>query len=76
MSIPTASTVALGATGLAIGVMYSTKATKNELRKLRRDNQVSMLVDLRRSFKNYTAARGGGDINYHAWNCMEEFVND
>ncbi|MCH8538901.1 MAG: DUF6236 family protein [Alkalimonas sp.] len=76
MSIPTASTVALGAAGLALGAMYSTRATSHELKKLRRDNQVSMLVDMNRSFRNYTSARGGGDINYHAWNCMEEFVND
>lgn len=76
MSIPTASTIALGAAGLALGTMYSTKATSQELKKLRKDNQVSMLVEMRKSFKNYTSARGGGDINYHAWNCMEEFVND
>lgn len=76
MSIPTASTVALGSAGLAIGAMYSTSATSQELKKLRRENQVSMLVDMSRSFKRYTSKRGGGDINYHAWNCMEEFVND
>ena len=76
MSIPTASTVALGAAGLALGAMYSTTATKSELIKLRKENQVSLLVEMRSSFKNYTSARGGGDINYHAWNCMEEFVND
>jgi hypothetical protein len=76
MSIPTASTVALGTMGLALGAMYSTKATSHELTKLRKDKQVSMLIDMNRSFRDYTSARGGGDINYHAWNCMEEFVND
>jgi hypothetical protein len=76
MSIPTASTVALGATGMALGALYSTNATSQELKKIRQDNQVSMLVDMKKSFKNYTSGRGGGDINHHAWNCMEEFVND
>lgn len=76
MSIPTASTVALGATGLAIGALFSIKNTANELKKLNKENPASLLVEMRRSFKNYTSARGGGDINYHAWNCMEEFVND
>ena len=76
MSIPTASTVALGTTGLALGALYSIKNTATELRKLNKENPASLLVEMRSSFKNYTSARGGGDINYHAWNCMEEFVND
>lgn len=76
MSIPTASTVALGTTGLALGALYSIKNKENELKKLNRESPVSLLVEMRSSFKNYTSARGGGDINYHAWNCMEEFVND
>lgn len=76
MNIPTTSTVVLGATGLALGALYSIKNTENELRKLNRDNPASCLIEMNRSFKKYTSARGGGDINYHAWNCMEEFVND
>ncbi len=52
------------------------KNTKNELKRLKKESPVSCLVELRRSFKNYTSFRGGGDINYKAFNCMEEYVND
>jgi len=76
MSIPTASTVILGGTGLALGALFSIKNTKNEIKKLNKDNPISCLVEMNNSFKNYTSARGGGDMNYHAWNCMEEFIND
>lgn len=76
MSIPTASAVSLGIAGLAIGALYSIKNTKQEIRKLNKENPSSFLVEMGRSFKGYTSARGGGDINYHAYNCMEEYVND
>jgi hypothetical protein len=76
MSIPTASTVALGVSGLAIGALFSLKSTREDLRKLNAEHPASYLVELRRHFRGYTTARGGGDINYHAWNCMEEYVND
>lgn len=76
MDIPTASTVALGATGLALGALYTIKSNAQDLKKLNKENPASFLIETDRSFKNYTSRRGGGDINYHAWNCMEEFVND
>lgn len=75
-SIPHASTVALGAAGLAIGGLFNIQNTKEEIRKLNQQNSASFLFELRSSFKNYTRSRGGGDINYHAYNCMEEYVND
>ncbi|KAB0671699.1 hypothetical protein F6V30_03730 [Oryzomonas sagensis] len=75
-SIPHASTVALGAAGLSIGGLFNIQNTKEELRKLNQQNTASFLVELRKSFKGYTHARGGGDINFHAFNCMEEYVND
>lgn len=76
LSIPMASTVALGAAGLAIGGLFNIQNTKEELRKLNERNPASFLVQMRDSFKNYTQRRGGGDMNFHAYNCMEEYVND
>lgn len=76
MNIPTASTVILGTTGLALGALYSINNTESELIELNKTNPVSCFVEMNKSFKDYTSIRGGGDINYHAWNCMEEFIND
>lgn len=76
MDIPVASTITLGVTGLALGALYTIKSNEQDLKKLNRENPASFLIELHRSFKKYTSARGGGDINYHAWNCMEEFIND
>lgn len=76
LAIPSASTVALGAAGLAIGGLFNIQNTKEELRKLNEKNPASFLVEMRRSFKEYTSARGGGDMNFHGFNCMEEYVND
>lgn len=75
-SIPTASTIVLGASGLALGGLFSLNSNRNDLRKLKAEHQASYLVDLKRHFRKYTTVRGGGDINYHAWNCMEEYVCD
>lgn len=76
MSIPTASTIPLGVSGLAIGALFSVKSTKEELKRLNFEQPSSYLVELRKTFRSYTTVRGGGDINHHAWNCMEEYVND
>jgi len=75
-SIPSTSTVALAATGLALGGLFNIHNTKEEIRKLKEKSPASFLVELRKSFKAYTRARGGGDMNFHAYNCMEEYVND
>jgi hypothetical protein len=75
-NIPFASTVALAAAGIAIGGLFNIKNTKEELRKLQKENPASFLVNLNRDFKKYTSFRAGGDANYHAYNCMEEYVND
>ena len=74
--IPTLSAAIIGATGVALGGLFNLRKTKDELQKLRKDNPASCLVDMEKSFSNYTAVRGGGDINRHAWNCMEEYIND
>lgn len=74
--IPHALTVALAIGGIAIGGLFNIKNTATELRKLQKDNPVSCLVEMRRSFKRYTRFRANGDMNYHAFNCMEEYIND
>lgn len=71
-SIPFASVVTLSATSLALGYLFNINNQKSEL-KLNKEN---LDFELRHSFKKYTSARRGGDMNYHAWNCMEEYVND
>lgn len=76
LELPTASTIIIAATGIALGGIYSINKTKNELDDLKKDSPVSCLIEMRKSFKEYTNARGGGDMNYHAFNCMEEYVND
>jgi hypothetical protein len=75
-AIPQAATVALGATCLALGGLFSISKTKEKLQELRRKSHGSLLVDLQRDFRRYTSQRGGGDMNFHAWNCMEEYIND
>lgn len=75
-SIPTASAVILTSTALAIGGIFNICNTKEELRKLKRKTPASFLVEMKETFKDYTQARGGGDMNFHAYNCMEEYVND
>jgi hypothetical protein len=74
--IPTLSAAIIGATGVALGGLFNLRKTKEELQKLRRDNPVSSLVDMKKSFSKYTADHSAGDINRHAWNCMEEYIND
>lgn len=81
MDIPFASmiplnTTALELTGIALGVLCTIKSNAQDIKKLNRENPSSFLIEMNRSFKDYTNQRGGGDINYHAWNCMEEFIND
>jgi len=76
LSIPSTSSVALGVAGLAVGGLFNIQNTKEELKKLNEKNPASFLVEMRKSFKGYTGARGGGDMNFHAYNCMEEYVND
>lgn len=76
LSIPHSSSVALGTAGLAIGGLFNIQNTKQEIRKLNQENPASFLMELRKTFKSYTRARGGGDMNFHAFNCMEEYVND
>lgn len=74
--IPDSAAAILTAAGIAIGLMFNIESTKEELKKLNRQQPASFLTELHRSFKDYTSERGGGDINFHAYNCMEEYVND
>jgi hypothetical protein len=81
MGIPLASmipidTTALEFAGIALGALFTIKSNSQDLKKLNKENPASFLIEMQRSFKGYTKQRGGGDINYHAWNCMEEFIND
>ena len=75
-AIPTASTVALATTGLVLGGLFNIVSTKEKLTELKNSSPASAFLDIRRTFARYTAQRGGGDINFHAYNCMEEYVND
>lgn len=75
-NIPVASTVALTIASIAIGGIFNIKNTKAELQKLNKDNPVSCLIQMRSTFQKYTSFRGGGDMNFHAFSCMEEYVND
>ena len=75
-NIPVASTVALAVSYIAIGGIFNIKNAKAELRKLQKNNPVSCLIQMRKNFKRYPSFRGGGDMNNHAFNCMEEYVND
>lgn len=75
LAIPHASTVSIAAT-LAIGGLFNIQNTKSQLRKMKRENPISCLIDLENRFKKYTYIPGGGDINYHAYNCMQEYVED
>jgi hypothetical protein len=74
--VPETSTAILTGTAMAIGGLFHVSNTKEELRKLRASNPVSLMVDIGNEFKEYTQRRGGGDANFHAFNCMEEYVND
>jgi hypothetical protein len=75
-NIPSQQTTVLTGTALALGGIFNVQNTRNELIKLRQNSTASCLVEMTNEFRNYTSARGGGDINFHAYNCMEEYVND
>lgn len=60
----------------AIGGLFNLIASKRDLENLNKKTPVSCLFEIHRAFKGYTRVRGGGDINWHAFNCMEEYVND
>ena len=74
--LSTATIAVLTTSSIALGGLFNIKNSKVELRKLQRENPASYLFEMGRSFKQYTRARGGGDINFHAYNCMEEYIND
>lgn len=76
LGLPGASTAALAAGGIALGEIYNLSNRKQEERKLRREASGSYLCALSESFRAYTPKWGGGDVNFHAFNCLEEFVND
>ena len=75
LEIPHATAVSLGAT-LAIGGLFNIKSTRAQLLKMKQENPITCLIDIEERFKNYTTRLGGGDINYYAYQCMEEYVND
>lgn len=72
-NIPFASTVALAAAGIAIGGLFNIKNTKEELRKLQKENPASFLVNVHRDFKKYTSLEVGAmPITMHiiVWKSM------
>ena len=74
--IPDLSTSVLIGTGLAIGAIYSLRSMVQGLRDIRMRNPYSCLALMEGDFSKYTRQRGGGDINFHLFNCMEEYIND
>lgn len=74
--MPSTETVILAGTSLALGAVFTITSTRHKLEALRKESSGSCLVELRRCFTKYTSIRGGGDMNFHAYNCMEEYVND
>lgn len=71
---PATTCMALG--GVIFGGMFHLRSTKNDLKKLRQESPASLLLDINNDFRDYTNKRGGGDVNFHAYNCMEEYIND
>lgn len=76
LNIPATKIMTLAATSIGLGGLFNIKNSKIELNKLKKENPASLLVELHSNFKQYTSIRKGGDINCHAFNCMEEYVND
>ena len=74
-NLPSATIVTLAICGIALGGIFNILNTANELRKLKVENPISCLIELRKSVNSYTSQRGGG-MNFMAYNCMEEYVND
>lgn len=75
-NIPSASVITLGITSLAIEGIFNINATKDQLQNLQKTSPVSALVSMSNSFKRYNRQRKEVGLNYLAYDCMEEFVND
>ena len=75
-NIPSTSIVSLGLTSLALGGIFNIKSTKEKLLELQEKSPVSALVSMSKSFKRYTYRKEEVGMNYLAYDCMEEFVND
>lgn len=79
LSIPSATTLGLAATGIALGGLYGLESSKEQIKTLNKDNPASFLIELTKDFKGHfrgTGTRGPGDINETAWNYMEEYIAD
>jgi hypothetical protein len=79
LSIPTGATLMLAGTGIALGGLYNLATSKEDLKKLNKENPASFLVELEKNFKGHfrgTSTRSPGDINMTAWNSMAEYVAD
>ncbi|MDD5080342.1 MAG: DUF6236 family protein [Candidatus Omnitrophica bacterium] len=63
-------------TGVAVGFIYALTANKKNIRILRKKHPYSCLALMSEDFKDFTGQRGGGDVNFHAYNCLEEYIND
>lgn len=76
LNITGATKSVLIGTGMAVGFVYGLNEHASNLRNVRRENPYSCLALMEKEFSNYTSQCGGGDINFHAYNCMEEYIND
>lgn len=63
-------------TGVALGFIYTLSASKEHMRALRNKHPYSCLALMEKDFKDFTRQHGGGDVNFHAFNCLEEYIND
>jgi len=61
---------------LALGAAFHIRNSRQDIARIKRESPASFITDVRRDFRHYTGQRGGGDVNFHAYNCMEEYVND
>lgn len=76
-NIPAASIITLGITSLALGGIFNIKATEEQLQELQKKSPISALVSMSNSFKRYDRRQKREvGMNYLAYDCMEEFVND
>jgi len=71
-----ASTMILAASAVAIGGIVKLSNHRKEIAKAIKENPASAIVSLASDFKQYTGRRDGGDVNFYAYNCLEEYVND
>lgn len=71
-NISDVQTAVMVGTGIVLGGIYSLNAKKAELAKLAKDNPYSALALIGDKFRDYKSSA----LNYKAYNCLEEYIND